>query len=171
MTRLPPHDTYVDFALYDADTGEIHRWGRCPASMVEAQIGDSGLAVRTHAKGDAIADYRIGAAGRLVRRGAAHIDIEAERAKALLAVDRHFARLMDSLLGPFAAIHRMKREQADAGGGPLVADEAERRAVLACAARQDAALVEIERRRLALKKRVRAAASAAAIADILGELT
>jgi hypothetical protein len=89
------------------------------------------------------------------------------RDRALDQADRHFAALLTDVIGPFAEVHRMKREQAEAGGGSLIADEAERQAVLEKAADQAARLTEIETRRMAAKRAIRAAGSKEEIAAIV----
>lgn len=91
------------------------------------------------------------------------------RDPALTAIDKHFAKLIAAEIGPLGALHALKRAQAEAGVGALVADD--RDAVLVRAAEQDARLAEIDQVRLSLKRRVRAASAAAEITAILAELS
>lgn len=90
------------------------------------------------------------------------------RHRALTAVDHHYARRLAEIVGPLGPVHALKRAQALAGGGPLVADDADREAILARAAEQDEALRDIEAGRLALKDALRAATTAAQLHELLG---
>ena len=83
--------------------------------------------------------------------------LEVSRAKALAAVDQSYGLRMQSITGPFATLHAEKRRQAEAGGGPLVLDEADRLAILANAAAEDEAVGTIERQRRAVKAALKAA--------------
>ena len=91
-------------------------------------------------------------------------DIDAHRAAAEAAIDRHFAIAINAAIGPLGALHLIKRHQAMAGGGTLAADAD---AILKRTAEQDAALADIDTARRVLKARVRAAASAAEINAIM----
>lgn len=83
--------------------------------------------------------------------------LDIARMDALEALDREYAMHIASLRGPLASLHDEKRRQAEAGGGPLVADEADRIAVLANAQKQDEQIALIEKQRRAIKAQLRAA--------------
>lgn len=93
--------------------------------------------------------------------------LEGAKDRALAIVDLEFGRRLETILGPLATVHSLKRWQAVAGGGGLIRDEAEREAVLARAGEQDAVLASIEAERLGLKVKIRAAASVADVIDVL----
>ncbi len=86
-----------------------------------------------------------------------HVIVEVERHIRMVELDKIYAECLADISGLLAALHAEKRRQAEAGGGPLVADEADRLAILENAARQDEALAEIERERRATKARIRGA--------------
>lgn len=86
--------------------------------------------------------------------------LEMERGAAIAELDRRYAIKLQSVTGALSSLHAEKRRQAEAGGGPLVADEADRRAILENAAQQDQVLATIERERRGLKARLRAALTA-----------
>lgn len=88
---------------------------------------------------------------------------------ALAELDRLYADRIAAVMGPFAALHALKREQALAGGGPLVADEADRLAIIAAVDAEMARLADLETRRLAFRARIRAAQSNAEISVVLAE--
>jgi hypothetical protein len=85
---------------------------------------------------------------------------------ALGRVDQEFARRYAEILGPFAAIHAEKLRQAQAGGGPLIADEQERQDVLTKAAEQEELLVAVEKERMAAKAALREATTLGEIAEL-----
>lgn len=89
----------------------------------------------------------------------AELPFEIVVAKAIGEIDRLFASRLAGLCGPLAAIHAEKRRQAEAGGGPLIKDEADRQAIIANAAAQDEQIAKIERERRAIKAALRAATS------------
>lgn len=91
-------------------------------------------------------------------------------AEKILEVDNLYAERLAEIAGPLAALHAEKRRQAEAGGGPLVADEADRLAILANAAAQDEAVAAIERERRELKALLRAANSRDELAAIEASL-
>ncbi len=93
----------------------------------------------------------------------AHVILDMERRKRIAELDRIYAERLAGIAGPLAGIHAEKRRQAEAGGGPLVADEADRLAILANAAAQDAVLAEIERERRTVKSQIRDANTLAAL--------
>lgn len=95
--------------------------------------------------------------------------LDIARADAIAALDASAARRIDALRGPLATLHAEKRRQAEAGGGPLVAGETDRRAILANAAAEDEAVAAIERERRALKARLRAARTEDEIKAILAD--
>lgn len=94
---------------------------------------------------------------KLSRRGAALRQAEE-------AVDRHFAQLISVELGPLGALYARKRAQAEAGTGALL--DGDREAILARAAEQDERVAKIDRERRDLKRRLRAAATAADVNEI-----
>lgn len=98
-----------------------------------------------------------------IRPRSAVIELMMQQSAAVGRLDREFVRRMEDLAGPLASLHAEKRRQAEAGGGPLVADEADRLAILENAARQDAALAALETKRRAIKAAIRAAATAGEI--------
>lgn len=100
-----------------------------------------------------------------------HVILDVERRKRIAEVDEIYAERIAVLTGPLAAIHAEKRRQAEAGGGPLVADEADRLAILANAAAQDKAVAIIERERREAKALLRAANSRDELAAIETSLT
>ncbi|EKF17054.1 hypothetical protein [Nitratireductor pacificus] len=79
--------------------------------------------------------------------------VEHARKRALDLIDQHFAARIDTVLGPLAALHLLKRIVPD---GHLVPD---RDAVVRRAAEQDAELAAIDHARRVLKADVRAAAT------------
>lgn len=83
-------------------------------------------------------------------------------------IDRHFARLVATEIGPMGAIHARKRAQAEAGSGALL--DGDREAILARAAEQDERLAVLDRDRRAIKASVREAATSADIAAIVSTL-
>lgn len=93
---------------------------------------------------------------------------EALRPMAEATVDEHFAALIASEIGPLGALHILKRMQAKTGVGPLINGDAE--AVIAKASDQDQRLADIDRRRREMKSRIRAAATAAEIKELLASL-
>lgn len=96
----------------------------------------------------------------------AHVILDMERRKRMAELDRIYAERLAGIAGPLAGIHAEKRRQAEAGGGPLVADEADRLAILANAAAQDEAVAAIECERRELKALLRAANSQNELAAI-----
>lgn len=86
------------------------------------------------------------------------------REKALDLIDRHYAARIDTVLGPMAALHMLKRIVP---AGELVAD---REAILQRAAEQDAELAAIDRERRDLKAAVRAAVSSTEIKALIAHL-
>jgi len=106
-----------------------------------------------------------------IRPRSAVIELMMQQSAAIARLDSEFVRRMDDLAGPLASLHAEKRRQAEAGGGPLVADEADRLAILANAARQDAALAALETKRRAIKVAIRAAATAGEIDAALATLS
>lgn len=96
--------------------------------------------------------------------------IEIKRGAAIAELDRRYALKIQALAGPLAGLHAEKRRQAEAGGGALVDDEADRAAILARAAEQDTRLAELDRRRRALKDEIRAAGTVEAVQAILANL-
>lgn len=100
----------------------------------------------------------------------AHVILDVERRKRIAEMDRIYAERLSEIVGPLAAIHAEKRRQAETGGGPLVADEADRLAILANAAAQDEAVAAIERERRELKALLRAAKSRNELAAIEASL-
>lgn len=95
-----------------------------------------------------------------------HVIVDMERRKRIAEVDRIYAERLAGIAGPLAAIHAEKRRQAEAGGGPLVVDEADRLAILANAAAQDEAVAIIERERREAKALLRATNSRDELAAI-----
>lgn len=87
----------------------------------------------------------------------AAIRLDLERRRHIAKVDEVYAQRIAAVAGPLAALHAEKSRQAEAGGGPLVADEADRLAILANAERQNEAIAEIERQRRTVKALLRAA--------------
>lgn len=87
----------------------------------------------------------------------AAVELENSRDLHIDMLDRGYADLIAAARGPLAALHAEKRRQAEAGGGPLVADESDRAAILANAATEDEAIAAIERERRAKKVLLRAA--------------
>lgn len=85
--------------------------------------------------------------------------LDAKRQQRIAALDQAYAERMAELAGPLASLHAEKRRQAEAGGGSLVSDDADRLAILENAARQDALLAELERQRRSAKAQLRAAAT------------
>lgn len=83
--------------------------------------------------------------------------LEIVRGEAIDRLDRDHAARIAGVAGPLGALHAEKRRQAEAGDGPLVADEADRLAILANATQQDERLAAIERDRRAAKAAIRAA--------------
>lgn len=96
--------------------------------------------------------------------------LDFERAKAIDALDGCFAARINAARGPMAAIHAEKRRQAEAGGGPLVADADDGAAILANAAREDEALAAIERERRKAKALLRAAKTEAELRGALATI-
>lgn len=86
------------------------------------------------------------------------------RDNALDLIDQHYAARIDTVLGPMAALHMLKRIVP---AGELVAD---REAILQRAAEQDAELAAIDRERRDLKAAVRAAASSNEIKALIAHL-
>lgn len=93
-----------------------------------------------------------------------HVIVDIERHKRIADLDRIYAERLAEIAGPLAAIHAEKRRQAEAGGGPLVADEADRLAILENAEKQDSELAEMEAERRAIKARLRNAGTEEEIA-------
>lgn len=87
----------------------------------------------------------------------AEVLLDIERRRHIAKVDDVYAQRIAAVAGPLAALHAEKCRQAEAGGGPLVADEADRLAILSNAERQNEAIAEIERQRRAVKAMLRAA--------------
>lgn len=83
--------------------------------------------------------------------------LDIERRRHIAKVDEVYAQRIAAVAGPLAALHAEKCRQAEAGGGPLVADEPDRLAILANAGRENEAIAEIERQRRAVKALLRAA--------------
>lgn len=94
-------------------------------------------------------------------------DLEAVRAAGIRDLDLSYAERMASMTGPLSTLHAEKRRQAEAGGGPLVANEADRLAILENAERQDSELAEMESERRAIKARLRNATTEEEIAAAL----
>src|SRR5690606_31777920 len=95
--------------------------------------------------------------------------LEICRDQAVDHLDRSHASRVAQLKGPLADIHAAKRRQAESGGGPLVADEADRLAILANAEAQDEQIAAIERERRRVKAALRAATSEDEIKAIMAE--
>ncbi len=83
--------------------------------------------------------------------------LEIKRVELISSIDQQFAARIASIRGPLADLHAEKRRQAEAGGGPLVADEADRLAILANAEAVDQRVAAIDRERRDVKARLRAA--------------
>lgn len=83
--------------------------------------------------------------------------LDLRRAREIAELDLRYAARIDTLTGPLASVHSEKRRQAEAGGGPLVADEADRLAILENAALQDEAIAAVESERRRIKAAVKAA--------------
>lgn len=88
--------------------------------------------------------------------------LEERRHGAIGRLDRDCAARAASIAGPLAALHAEKRRQAEAGAYdratmPLVADEADRLAILRRAQDEADAIAAIERRRRTIKAALKAA--------------
>lgn len=168
----------VSFVVYDPKTRRIHFPGRCPAELLSVQA-DSVPGAEVMEVGECPEhpeDWLVHRGWkRLVPRkllkreagerlGFAMLEAEAQ-------IDQWFAQRMAFLIGPMAPLHALKRAQAEAGGGALVADDADREAILERAAEQDAALSALDAQRRDLKAQVRAAATPEQIAAPLAQLT
>jgi len=103
----------------------------------------------------------------------ADLQFATTKGETIEALDRSYAERIEKVRGPLAALHAEKRRQAETGGGPLVADEADRLAVLANAAAEDERIAGIERQRRAVKAAVKAATTddeiKAALASATGD--
>ncbi|MCO6050830.1 hypothetical protein NGM99_13685 [Mesorhizobium sp. RP14(2022)] len=173
-----PRDIRVCFVVYDIKTRDILFPGKCPPDLLDAQAdGIEGAAVMEVAElPENVADWRphLGwrklVPRRLLKREAvdrlslAVLDAETR-------IDQWFAGRIAMLIGPMAPLHALKRAQAETGGGALVADDADRQAILARAAEQDAQLAALDAQRRELKAQVRAAANPEQIAVPLALLT
>jgi hypothetical protein len=96
----------------------------------------------------------------------AAVQLERKRQERLDDLDRRYAAHMAAVRGPLADLHAAKRRQAEAGDGPLVADEADRQAILAAASAEDEAIAMLERERRTIKERIKSAASPAEVDEI-----
>lgn len=88
-------------------------------------------------------------------------------------IDRVYAKKINDLIGPLGRLHQRKAERAILGrklGGPLVADEADRLAIIAAATKQDEAVAALDVERRQMKADVRAATTAAEIHALLAKL-
>lgn len=101
-----------------------------------------------------------------IRQPDAALEIIMRRHEALGRLDREFARRMDEIAGPLADLHAEKRRQAEAGGGPLVAGEADRLAILENAANQHAAIAALEAEYRTIRARLKAVATLAELEAI-----
>ena len=103
----------------------------------------------------------------------ADLQFEITKAETIDELDWTYAERIEGLRGPLAALHAEKRRQAETGCGPLVADEADRLAILANAAVEDERIAAIERQRRAVKAAVKAATTddeiKAALASATGD--
>jgi hypothetical protein len=104
----------------------------------------------------------------LIFGGRVEPDIDAMRERAEMKIAACFAVRINAIIGPLGALHALKRQQAEAGGGALVNDDIE--AVKARVQAQDEQLAALDRARRALKARVRQAETAEDIAAVLAEL-
>ncbi len=94
--------------------------------------------------------------------------LDAVRTQAETIIDQHFALRMEKVIGPLGLLHMIKRQQAQTGGGILVA--ADRDAVMQRAAEQDELLLAIETERLRLKSDLRSAVTVADVKLLLLQL-
>lgn len=162
----------VDFVVYDRKSGLVRWSGRCEHEAVGKQThGDHRLAAMTvDVMPTRMSACRV-VGGELVAEPIA-VDLETERARAMAAIDARFGPMLrDHVDAGIAEAHRRKREQAERGGGDLIASEEERAAILAKAAEQDRRFGEIERERMRLKSAIRSAQDQGAIDAILKTLT
>lgn len=144
MTMASTKPALVKYVLRDAN-GEIVQRGHCEAGMVSAQGEARGLIAEAF-------EWEEPA-----------LELETLRQRALDRVDAHYAAVISSIYGQFPWAHQAKLEQARAGGGPLVADEEDRLAIIAKAADQLELLEHIEPERIAMKRAVREAESIEAL--------
>lgn len=167
---------HVRYIFVDEKTGDVTMRGQVPDASMLPESAPSGQ--RMIVVGDGAVprqSFRIDR--RKIRAGVVEVPtlagrtlgarpmppdlvVAAARVEALAKVDRDYAQRIAGVGGPLAALHAEKRRQAEAGGGPLVADEADRLAILANAAAQDEAVAAIERERRAIKAALRAATTA-----------
>lgn len=117
---------------------------------------------RVSSYADALSTWRPDEQGEDSLVSRAMVDAEA-------VIDAAFARRMEAVRGPLAEIHAEKRRQAEAGGGPLIVDDADRLAILANAEAQDEQIAAIERRRREIKTALRAATSEDEIRTIMAD--
>lgn len=99
--------------------------------------------------------------------GQGKADLDTLKHDRIRELDQVYASRMASLKGPLENLHAEKRRQAEAGGGPLVADEADRLAILENAERQDSELAEVESERRVIKAHLRNARTEEEIAAVL----
>jgi hypothetical protein len=83
-------------------------------------------------------------------------------------IDDFFASKFHEIMGPMAALHALKRMQAEAGADGALID-GDRHAILDRAADQDAKVAALDRRRRDWKARIRAAATEREIEDLMKE--
>jgi len=175
----------VSFLVFEVATGAIRLIGSAPEDTLGRYTeGDDSQRLVTLTDTDiVVGDYVVDLAKlEAASEPCAFADITVEilpppevllqraRDDAEWRLDKHFAGMIASELGPLADVHVRKRRQAEAGGGPLVDDETDRAAILDRAAEQDARLAEFDRRRRRLKAEIRTARTvdevAAALADV-----
>lgn len=173
-----PRAPMVNFVVYDPATRRLHHSGRCPADVLDIQA--DGIANAEVMKVDELPENN---SDVLVHRGWRRCvsrllrDTEMDARLALLVIeaeariDAHFSARIAQVIGPLGQVHALKRAQAEAGAGPLVADEADRAAILVRASEQDAELAALDAERRALKARVREAADPQQIEAPLALLT
>ncbi len=162
----------VDYVLVDIATGFVTGLFSVPGRLFDPVV-PAGMRMVVPADGILPKGERVKIDLRKVRREIVAVEsIEAVRLSwresqisdeirfeqrltvALGVVDRDFAGRIASLAGPLSALHTEKRRQAEAGVGPLVADEADRRAILVNAKAQDETIASIDRERRAIKARL-----------------
>lgn len=96
------------------------------------------------------------------------------RHRAIAENDRRCMKRIDAARGILASLHAEKRRQAavrqahDPALMPLVADEADRLAILANAAKEDEAVAAIETERRQIKAALKSAKSKTAVREALG---
>lgn len=174
----------VAYAVFDKDTGLLVRGVSVPADFPQAEPIEGALIV--YLADGVLPRSEVKVDRRKIKKPVTEVAtlsdailpwappplpdealLAMNRDTAISALDASYAEQIAGIAGPLAMLHAEKRRQAEAGGGPLVADEADKLAILANAQVQDEAIAALEQERRAAKQAIREATTTEEVAAAL----